>query len=81
MIEIKSDHVHSTSTRKKTKNKIQFSFDSLIFSEKIIYGFSPDDTSNVFFDHVQMRIEGDILYRLDESGSKTDAHYVLVKSL
>jgi hypothetical protein len=79
-VEIKPGPVHSTLKRKRIKNKIEYTLDPAIFNTVVTYGFSPVDTSNVYFNNAQFRLEGDTLYRLDKHGSRGDA-FILTKTL
>lgn len=66
--------------RKKKRRNIEYSFDSSFINATVMYRFGPNDTSNVYFDKVQLRISGDTLYRLDGHGYRTDTKYVILKN-
>lgn len=66
--------------RKNKKGKIEYSFDSSFINTTVTYKFGPNDTTNVYFDKLQLRINGDTLYRLDSYGYRTDTKYIMVKN-
>lgn len=76
IIEIKQE----TISFEHQKNKTGYTFDPSSLNVTFEYNASPNDTSNVYFNNVRLRLEGDTLYRLNEHGLQTDAKFVLSRS-